>query len=161
MKQMSIRITVAVLTFCFGLAISMTWSISERGFTDCSPVLPARDEQWHRLYEAAVMSGDAAIIKEVNDRLLCTNSSGVPDAFPVEVGATVSCKTVDGSIHELRINDTSKYGSFFNRITASHRSWTMQNLDFVRSISSAERAKGMLLLTNGLQITDAAPFGHQ
>ena len=42
MKQMYIRITVAVLTFCFGLAISMTWSISQRGFTDCSAVLPAQ-----------------------------------------------------------------------------------------------------------------------
>ena len=87
------------------------------------------------------MSGDAAIIKEVNDRLLCANRSGVPDAFPVEVGATVSCRRADGSTHEHRMNDTSEYGSFFNRITASHRSWTMQNLDFVRSVSTAERAK--------------------
>ena len=141
MKQMYIRITVAVLTFCFGLAISMTWSNWQRHFTDCPAVLPARDEQWHRLYEAAGMTGEAAIIKEVNDRLLCANSSGVPDAFPVTVGATVSCRRADGSTHENRMDDTSEYGSFFNRITASHRSWTMQNLDFVRSISTAERAK--------------------
>ena len=87
------------------------------------------------------MTGDAATLEEVSDRLLCANSSGIPDAWPVEIEARAWCRKADGTIHELLVNDTSEYGSFSRRINASHSSWTLQNLDFVRSVSTAKRAK--------------------
>lgn len=142
MKRIYAGMAVALLTFCLGIAISTILSTSHREAACSSSILSwSPDEDWHRLYEAAGLSGDGAIIKEVNDRLLCANSAGVPDALFVEIEASVGCKKVDGSIYELRVNDTSEYGSFYRRITASHSSWTLRNLDFVRRISTAKRAR--------------------
>ncbi len=142
MKRICLGIAVAVATFVLGIATSTVWSRSQwdTSKSSCSPA-PSRDEEWHRLYEAAGMTGDAATIEEVSDRLLCANSAGISDAWPVEIEARAWCRKADGTIHELLVNDTSEYGSFSRRIKVSHSSWTLQNLDFVRSVSTAKRAK--------------------
>jgi hypothetical protein len=98
-------------------------------------------DEWHRLYEAAGMSGDGEIRKEVSDRLLCANKAGVPDAWPLDKEGAVWCQRTDGTIHELLMNDTSEYGSFSSRITSSHSRWALENLDFVRTISNGKKAK--------------------
>jgi hypothetical protein len=142
MKRIGIGIMVAVLAFFLGIAISKIWSISRHEAAQRSVVLTSsRDEEWHRLYEAAGLTGDQVIIKEVNDRLLCANSAGVQDAWLVELETTRVCKKSDGSIHEPFASDTSEYGPFFKHITASHSSWALQNLDFIRGIITAGRAK--------------------
>ena len=69
-------------------------------------------DEWHSLNEAAGMSADGEIRKEVNDRLLCANKAGVPDAWPIDKEGAVWCRRVDGTIHELMVNDTNQYGSF-------------------------------------------------
>jgi hypothetical protein len=142
MKRISIRIGVALLAFFVGFVAStirLRFSVgsSKSAFSPMS----SRDEEWHRLYEAAGMSGDGTITKVVSDRLLCANKAGVPDAWPLEIERAVWCQRADGTIHQLLVNDTSEYGSFFRRITSSHSKWTLENLDFVRTISTAKKAK--------------------
>ena len=142
MKQISIRIGVALLAFFVGFVAS---AIRSRFFVG-SPksvfsTMSSRDEEWHRLYEAAGMSGDGTIIKEVSDRLLCANKAGVLDASPLDIEGAVWCQRADGTIHQLLVNDTSEYGSFFRRITSSHSTWALENLDFVRTISTGKKAK--------------------
>jgi len=146
MQQTCIRIMVGVLAFTLGVFIYAIWSRLERHDTR-SAVAPTLsiDEKWHRLYEAAGMSGDAELMDEVSDRLLCTNRAGVPEAWPVDIEETVRCQKADKSIHELRLNELSEYGSFSWRITTSHRSWTLHNFDFARSVITAKNAKEYVL----------------
>jgi hypothetical protein len=143
MKRISIRIGVAVLAFFVGcVASTVRLRFSVRSHKCAFSPLSSRDEEWHRLYEAAGLSGDATIMKEVTDRLLCTNNAGVPDAWPVEGGAR--CQRSDGTIHQLFGNDTSEYGSFFKHIISSQNTWAIENLDFVRTISNGKKAKKYL-----------------
>ena len=142
MKRISVRIGVALLAFFLGVVASTIRSRIFAGSPE-SAFSPAssRDEEWHRLYEAAGLSGDGAIIYLVNNRLLCTNKSGVPDAWPITIKYSQWCRRADGSIHPLFVDDTSEYGSYYRRITSSHSTWTLENLDFVRTISTGKQAK--------------------
>jgi len=82
--------------------------------------MASRSEEWHRLYEAAGLSGDGAIRNEVSDRLFCANKAGVPDARRIEIEGALWCQRADGTIHQFLVNDSSEYGSFFKSITSSH-----------------------------------------
>jgi len=103
------------------------------------------EEKWHRLYEAAGMSGNADVINEVGDRLFCTNRAGVPDALPIYIDGKEWCQKADKTIHAIRLDEISEYGSFSWRITKSHRLWTLQNLDFARSVITVKNAKEYVL----------------
>lgn len=142
MKPISVRIGVALLAFFLGIVASTIRSrIFAGSHESASSPASSRDEQWHRLYEAAGLSGDGAIRHLVNNRLLCTNMAGVPDAWPVEIRYTQWCRRADGSLRPLVMDDTSEYGSYYRRITSSHSTWTRENLDFVRTISTGKEAK--------------------
>jgi hypothetical protein len=142
MKRISIRIGVAVLAFFVGfVASTVRLKFSADSPKTAASRMSARDEEWHRLYEAAGMSGDSTIIKEVSDRLLGANRAGAPDAWPIEIEGASWCKRADGTIHQLLVTDTSEYGSFSERITSSHSAWSLENLDFIRTIGTGEKAK--------------------
>jgi hypothetical protein len=142
MKQISIRIGVALLAFFIGfVASTIRLRLSVGNPQNAFSPVSFRDEEWHRLYEAAGMSGDGTIRQEVSDRLLCANKAGVPDAWPINIEGAVWCYRADRTSHQLMMNDTSEYGSFSKRITSSHSTWTRENLDFIRTVSTAKRAK--------------------
>jgi hypothetical protein len=138
MKRIPVRIGVALLAFFVGVVAS---TITLRLSADSHSPMSSQDEEWHRLYEAAGMSGDSTIRQAVYDRLLCANKAGVPDALPIEIQAVGWCQRADGTIHELLLNDTSEYGSFYRRITSSHSRWALENLDFVRTVGTGKKAK--------------------
>ncbi len=142
MKWISIRIGVALLAFFVTLVASTirtSFSVDSPK-TTFSP-MASRSEEWHRLYEAAGLSGDGAIRNEVSDRLFCANKAGVPDARRIEIEGALWCQRADGTIHQFLVNDSSEYGSFFKSITSSHSTWALENLDFVRTISNGKSAK--------------------
>lgn len=142
MKRISIRIGVAVLAFFVGsVASTIRLKFSEGSPESALSQMSARDEEWHRLYLAAGMSGDGTLMKEVSDRLLCANKQGVPDARPIDIQGEVWCQRIDGTTHQFLVNDTNDYGSFYRHIRSSHSRWTLENLDFARSISTAKKAK--------------------
>ena len=146
MKQISIRIGVALLAFFVGIVAStIRLRVSVGSPKSAFSPMSSQDEEWHRLYEAAGMSGDGTIIKVVSDRLLCANRAGVPDAWPVDIECAVWCQKADGTIHQLLVNDTSEYGSFYRRITSSHSTWSLENLDFVRTITTGKKAKAYVV----------------
>ena len=146
MTQTLVRIIIAALAFFLGVTSHAVWV---RFHSQSSKIvvrsMTSRAEEWHRLYEAAGMTGDAGIRNEVSDRLLCANSAGVPDAWPVEIEARSWCRKADGSIHELREIETSEYGSFSYGIKTSHRTWVLNNMDFVAGLSNARRAEEYVL----------------
>jgi hypothetical protein len=143
MRRLFIRLASAALAFLLGVAANAVWTSSlQRSKNEIKTT--KLTEEWHRLFEAAGMTGDAETIAAVNGRLLCANSTGIPDAWPVEIEARKWCSKTDGSIHELGMNHTSEYGSFHKAITTSHRVWALQNLDFVSTMSTARSARQYL-----------------
>ncbi len=139
MQRVLIKLAAAVFTFILVLsAYTLSSRLESHFLADAQcPV----EERWHRLYEAALMSGATSLQEEVSDRLLCANREGMAEAWPIEIHGQSWCQKVDRSIHELRANETSEYCSFAQRITSSHRSWAMRNLDFVRSVGTAKSAR--------------------
>src|SRR5690349_18305714 len=121
MKPISFRIGVALLTFFLGV---VTNTVRLKYFAhppQCafSDTL-SRDEEWHRLFEAAGMSGDAEARDWVNKRLLCANKEGISDAARVDAEGAVWCKRADGTMHEVIENESSEYGSYYRHITSTH-----------------------------------------
>ncbi len=57
------------------------------------------DDEWHRLYEAAAMSGDDEVFKDVSRALMCANPIGIPGGKLIEYDDTTYCHYLDGSRH--------------------------------------------------------------
>ena len=142
MKPISFRIGVALLAFFLGLVAStIRWKyFADPPKSDCSH-MSSRDEEWHRLFEAAGMSADADTREWVNKRLLCANKEGISDAGRIDVEGAVWCKRVDGTMHEVIENESSEYGSYYKHITSTHSTWALENLEFARQVSQTLPAK--------------------
>jgi len=145
-RHISIRIAVAALAFVLGTAAHTMW-VGVHGYkaADIPDLRQSLVEDWHRLHEAAELSGDPALRNLLHDRLLCTNSTGVSDAWLVEIETGQGCRDADGTVHELRLYAASEYGSFSEEITSTHSKWVFENMEFVASISTASSAKQYLL----------------
>ena len=142
MKPISIRIGVALLAFFLGVVAS---TVKLRYFaaapkSACSD-MSLRDEEWHRLFEAAGMSADDVTRDFVYNRLLCANKAGVSDARRLDFEGALWCQRDDGTIHQFITHHSSEYGSYHKRITSSHSKWAVQNLEFAQMISQTEPAK--------------------
>lgn len=144
MKPISFRIGVALLAFFLGVVAN---TIRLKYFAHppqsaCSHTL-SRDEEWHRVFEAAGMSGDADARDWVNKRLLCANREGISDAGRVDVEGEEWCKRADGTMHEVIEDESSEYGSYYKHITSTHSKWTVtpENLEFARQMSQTLPAK--------------------
>jgi hypothetical protein len=138
-QQIFIRLAVLVFAFIIGLSAHALWRFPWHHSAVAETL--STEEKWHRLYEAALMTGDPSIRKEVSDRLLCVNREGVSDAFAIWRDDGSWCQKLDRTVHELRLIETSEYGSFGYCITSSHRLWAMRNLDFVRTVGTAKSAR--------------------
>ena len=140
MKPITLRIGIALLAFSLGVVAS---TIRLRYFVSSpeSTSVSLHDEEWHRLFEAAGMSGDSFTRELVYHRLLCANQAGVPDARRIEIDGAVWCQRDDGTIHQVIENDTSEYGSYFTHIRSSHGKWAVENIEFGRQVSTELLAK--------------------
>jgi hypothetical protein len=99
------------------------------------------DDQWHRLYEAAGMSGDDEVFQQVTKSLMCADPYGVPAGSLVEHHDGISlCVRTNGSSHEFRPAFDGIYDSYLQRITKSHVKWSVDNIEFVRSVSTRKKA---------------------
>ena len=147
MKPISVRIGVALLAFFLGVVAS---TIRLRYFTappqqDCWSMY-SRDEEWHRLFEAAGMSADDETRDFVYNSLFCANKAGVSDARRIDFEGSVWCQTDDGTIHQWLTNETSEYGSYHQHITSTHGEWAVQNLQFAQMVSQTDPAKAYVAI---------------
>ncbi len=108
--------------------------------TETSPY-SRRVNEWHRLVEAAGMTGDSDVMKEVRDHLACANTEGEPRGLLVESAQHLACKVDHDSLKELRYDATGEYGSFWKLVTDSHLAWSLQNQDFLKSVNNRARAR--------------------
>jgi hypothetical protein len=105
-----------------------------------------RVDEWHRLYEAAGMTGDSAIMKEVHDRLACANVEGQAHGVMIEGDQTVACKVNEDRVEELKYTPGSEHGSFWKLISDSHLTWSLENQNFLKTINNAEKARDYVRL---------------
>jgi hypothetical protein len=147
MRQLSLRLGIALFTFV--LAVTLSSLVSKVFKTPQAQVSTniSTEDQWHRLYEAAGMSGDSTLVQSVHKRLLCANKQGIADAIYIETNEGTCCQKMDKTNHQLYL---SEYGEFHRRIRESHHAWTLANLDFVRSVSSKKKARDYLASVEGL-----------
>ncbi len=78
--------------------------------SNSSSVTSMSEDDKHKLYQAASMTGDTAVLKRVSIQLRIFDEDGLP---------------VEG----------------YQRFMAQHAAWAIQNLDFIREISTPEKAK--------------------
>ena len=132
-------VTALIVAFLLGVLSSSIGSrlMVSRKSEPASPI-EIRVEQWHRLYEAAGMTGDSEVSAEVINRLICTDRSGESPGVMVFIKRRSWCRLDDGRMKEF---DGNEYGSFSERILKSHLDWSFKNLDFVESVGSAAKAR--------------------
>jgi len=121
---------VLALGFLLGVSVDsivmrLMGSTESRAYED-------RVEQWHRLYEAAGMTGDNRIRMDIVDRLMCSNRSGETIGVIVEVNYYVYCMAPDGAVQELR--PQGEYESFNNLITDPRPRRAWHNPEFLSSV---------------------------
>ncbi len=133
--------STVVLLFAFLLGVLSSAFVSRqrviRQSEQRSPI-QVRSDEWHRLYEAAGMTGDGDIIAQVRNRLLCTNREGETIGVKIDIDLTSWCRLDDGTLKDL-----NQYtpGSFSDHILKSHSDWSLRNLDFLKSVGSGVKAR--------------------
>ena len=149
MRKLFVYPLVMALTFLVGASTEMVWSSDK--ISSIGPPLSVaerREDEWHRLFEAAGMTGDPRVMTEVSSRLLCTNRHGVADAVPVEwdgrawtrrTDTSIACQERDRTVHMLGRN--SDYGQYSQHILETHAAWSLRNLEFTRTIVSPNAAR--------------------
>lgn len=143
MHHLTIRLGIALVTFSLGVLVYVA-----KVFFYVPPpedeiemsVAQFHEEEWHRLYEAAGMTGDEETLLLVRGKLMCANTNGVSDARPIENTDVFGCRKADGSIYVYDVG-RGPYGQFDNKIMASHLSWSLKHLQFIKELIPAQRAK--------------------
>jgi hypothetical protein len=151
MRKAVIQALALPFTFMMGLSVQLIWERSVTPLAEVPAVADATDEEWHRLWEAAWMTADRGIVNEVSERLMCANSAGVADAFPVEVDgrawthstAEVWCQKRDRSTH--LVNQHAEYGVYLHHILDTHAEWSLRNIEFARTVVSPATARSYVL----------------
>ena len=128
-------IAVAVLTFFAGLLVHFAIQPN----VEIPSLAETREDQWHKLYEAAAISGDGALRTRIQDSLMCFDVINEPNGRMVySPDNRAYCLSADGRTCKLQY---LTYPSTFERITKSQVAWSVRNLDFVRSISNKDKAR--------------------
>jgi hypothetical protein len=130
---------VAVFTFAIGVISHSAFQLREKNLTDIVPVSQLRQDELHRLYEAAGMSGDSLLRSAVDDRFLCMGWDDSLDARLVRNDTETYCVERDGSIRPQVFKDDHK--NPFDVLLKSHISWSIKNLEFVESVKSPLEAR--------------------
>jgi hypothetical protein len=140
MWRLALRPALLILAFLVGLAAhaALAGGDPSLALADQVPsVERAREHEWHKLYEAAGMSGDPDLQRLVYARLACMKSDGRAEARLAEP-ATVE------AVCEERGGGTYPADGTFDRFAREHLEWSLKNLSFVREVSTAERARNYM-----------------
>lgn len=137
MWRLALRPALSLLAFLVGLAAhaALAGGDPSLALADQVPsVERAREHEWHKLYEAAGMSGDADLQRLVYVRLACMRPDGTAEARLQEpAGGEGVCEEGGGGVY--RADGT------FDRFAREHLGWSLKNLSFVREVGTAKRAR--------------------
>ena len=130
--------TVAVFTFSLGVISHFAFHLKEKAI-DIAPVSQLRQDELHRLYEAAGMSGDTLLRMAVYDRFLCIGWDDSLDARLVSIETETFCVERDGNTRRPLFPPDNK--SKFDALLKSHLAWSIENLEFVESVKHPRAAR--------------------
>ena len=137
MWRLALRPALSLLAFLVGLAAhaALAGGDPSLALADQVPgVERAREHEWHKLYEAAGMSGDADLQRLVYERLACMRPDGTAEARLLEpAGGERVCEEGGGGVYLA--------GGTFDRFAGEHLGWSLKNLSFVREVGTARRAR--------------------
>lgn len=143
MQRLALRLTVAVLTFTAGLSAYAGWTVlllPSNPAEQLASVSKLREDQLHRIYEAALMTGGHSDLREfVLNKLMCTNNDGVSDAEFIHRQDMLACERAGGLVFEVR-PDIGPYGPMLFKIRSEHHAWSLENLGFIRELTTADKA---------------------
>jgi hypothetical protein len=117
LKNAGIRLAALLAAFAVGIT---TYRVAPKAVadTDIPSAAAKREDDLHRLYEAAMLSGDSGLREGIILRLMCID------------GPTLEC-------HQARNN----FEPALSWLLKSHGHWVQQNMVFIREISTAEKAR--------------------
>jgi|SRR5258705_1797484 len=128
---------IGVLTHRVTLSFS-SWCVHQEQMFS---VAELREDDWHKLYEAAMLSGDENIRSEMYRRSSCMGSDFLLDAWLVEVGANAYCvkRGEDLNVRLDRLPDKFHYV-----LLHQHLKWTLRNIAFLKEINTPQKARAYL-----------------
>jgi hypothetical protein len=132
LRDTQIRISFLVATFLVGVLSSALMSGSQ-GVESLPSVAEQREENLHRLFEAARLSKDDVLISDVTGRLQCMDASeSLENRLIFE-----ECVQPSGEHYKV-IYFTSDHP--YDRITKHHREWWYKNAAFDAQYSDPTKA---------------------
>jgi hypothetical protein len=145
MSRVALLFAVALLSFATGVLthrVTLTcssWCLDQEQMFS---VAELREDDWHRFYEAAMLSGDENIRREMDRRSRCMGSDLLLDAWLVgEVGANAYCVKRGGN---LNVSLGRLPGKFHYDLLHQHRKWTLRNIVFLKEINTPQKARAYL-----------------
>ena len=138
MWRLALRPALSLLAFLAGLAAHAALASDPSvGLEDQVPsVERARRHEWHKLYEAELMSSGAP--GRVYEEVFCLRPDGTHGGRLLELpGEEAVCEERGGGVHP----PDGTYTSFIKE----HAAWTPKNLSFLREIGTPERAKAYVV----------------
>lgn len=128
------RLAILATTFVVGAAVHfLTVRQTPVAVTEIPTAAARQKDDLHRVYEAAMLSGDSQLRSEVVKRLSCRAVEEELEVRFVKLGE--NC---------MKADKDSK--SALNAILESHEQWSRQNMAFIAEISTAEKARAYTLL---------------
>jgi len=127
-----IYISVALVTFFIGVLLVRAFEPNE-----ITPIAQSQDDDLHKLYEAASMLGNDELRNEVLDRFQCLSTENYLNARMVTTEWTVYCVNSKREYSLAYIQHDSDY----EKLRRSHGEWTWRNIEFLKSISSKNKAR--------------------
>jgi hypothetical protein len=141
MRQLTLKLGIAVLTFSVGLvAYAAKVFVSAPADELTIPVAQFQEEEWHKLYEAAGMTGDPVTLRLVREKLMCTDIDGISNARMVALADSMRCERFDRTTYQYN-RFVGPYGPFDDKIMNSHRLWCLRHLRFMKTLTPAPKAR--------------------
>ena len=136
MWRLALRPALSLLAFLVGLAAHAALAGGDPSLAladQVPPVERAREHEWHKLYEAAGMTGSSGRGR-VYEELVCVRADGTAEGRLLELpGAVPVCEVRGGGVY---LPDGT-----YDRLAKEHSAWSLKNLSFVREVCTAERAR--------------------
>ncbi len=145
MQRLTARLMVTLLMFVVGVSAYAAWTFFYHPLgleKQVIPVSQLREDNLHKLYEAAQMTGRDWYARSMTlDKLRCARDDGTLDARMItdEFGKT-GCQKDNGIVYEFN-TESGAYGVIFEKVRRDHGQWSLRNLEFVREVSTPEKAR--------------------
>ena len=144
MLRLMYLVGIALLTFLIGISAYRIKVGLSFASIEMIPVEQLREDQWHKLYEAAMMADDPDTRQDILARLMCMGPDYALEGLLIVQGVDDYCVKPDGSVHLKsygRLPDNS-----YVTLLHEHHSWVMRHIGFLSEVKTKEKAKAYVVM---------------